>query len=185
MRKFIIVTISSLFVYAGIIQAQQRNSEWAVPVTSMTLGNMHQIDEGVYRSGQPSTKDFEQLYDFGVLEILNLRNWNSDDDEAKNVPLVLHRVKMSASKVSDEHIVQALRIIKKRTGPILIHCWHGSDRTGAVCAMYRIVFQGWSKEQAIDEMLNGGYGFHSIYGNIPKYIQHANVEDIKNKVLVD
>ena len=44
-------------------------------------------------------------------------------------------------------------------GPVLVHCKHGADRTGCIVALYRIVFQSWSKEAAIDEMHNGGYGF--------------------------
>ena len=178
----ILLLLVPFFICAGFVQAQSRNPEWAVPVTTMTVENMHKIDEGVYRSGQPTSENFSQLYGYGIREILNLRNWNSDDDEVKDVPLVLHRLKMRASKVSDENIVQALQMIKNRTGPILIHCWHGSDRTGAVSAMYRIIFQGWSKEQAIDEMMNGGYGFHSIYGNIPRYINNADIEELKVKV---
>lgn len=46
---------------------------------------------------------------------------------------------------------------------MVVHCWHGSDRTGAVIAAYRIVQQGWSQHDAIDEMINGGYGFHPIF----------------------
>ena len=29
-------------------------------------------------------------------------------------------------------------------------------------AMYRILYQKWTKDKAIDEMLNGGYGFHAM-----------------------
>lgn len=39
---------------------------------------------------------------------------------------------------------------------------HGSDRTGTMCALYRIAVQGWSKEDAIREMTAGGFGFHRI-----------------------
>jgi hypothetical protein len=34
--------------------------------------------------------------------------------------------------------------------------------------MYRLVFLGWSKAQAKDELIRGGYGFHAAWGNIPK-----------------
>ena len=47
---------------------------------------------------------------------------------------------MNAGKVSQEQLIDALRIIKNRKGPVLLHCWHGSDRTGATVAAYRIVF---------------------------------------------
>ena len=72
--------------------------------------------------------------------------------------------------------------MKNAEGPVLIHCWHGSDRTGLVSALYRIVSQGWSKEDAIDELMHGGYGHHSLYKNIPEFIRHADVEEIKRQV---
>jgi hypothetical protein len=48
--------------------------------------------------------------------------------------------------------------------------------------MYRMVFEGWSKEEARDEMLNGGYGFHSIWSNIPKMIDEADIPALRAKV---
>lgn len=42
--------------------------------------------------------------------------------------------------------------------PILVHCLHGVDRTGMVCAAYRIMTQGWTVEQAWAEALR--FGLH-------------------------
>ena len=67
--------------------------------------------------------------------------------------------------------------------PIVIHCHHGSDRTGAVCALYRVVFQNVSKEDAIHEMTEGGFGFHRIYKNIIRRIKEADIEQIRRKVM--
>lgn len=42
--------------------------------------------------------------------------------------------------------------------PLLVHCREGVDRTGVVCAYYRVVAEGWSPDAAIEEMLD--LGFH-------------------------
>jgi predicted protein tyrosine phosphatase len=42
--------------------------------------------------------------------------------------------------------------------PLLVHCREGVDRTGVVCAYYRVVAEGWSPAAAIEEMLS--IGFH-------------------------
>jgi protein tyrosine/serine phosphatase len=68
------------------------------------------------------------------------------------------------------------------TGSV-VHCWHGSDRTGLISAMYRILYQNWSKEEAIEELMKGGYGYHSLYRNIPEYIRKVNIEGIRQRVL--
>lgn len=148
------------------------------------LQNLYFIDKGVYRSEQPTDADFKAMEKYGIREVLNLRNRHSDDDEATGTNLKLHRVKAKAHAIDDELLIEALRIIQNRKGPIVIHCRHGSDRTGAVCAMYRILFQGVSKEKAIQEMTEGGFGFHSIYKNIIRVIREADVERIKKELRI-
>lgn len=169
--------VLSVSAYGQSIPAEK------ITIPGSELVNLYQIDSGIYRSGQPSGTDFKALEKYGIREVLNFRNRNSDNDEAAGTKLKLHRLKMKAHSVSEDQLVSALRIIYHRKGPIVIHCHHGSDRTGAVCAMYRIVFQGVSKEKAIQEMTEGGFGFHRIYKNIIRVVRDADIERIKMEVI--
>lgn len=162
---------------AGLSQKAEK-----ITLPGSGLDNFYRVDSGVYRADQPSAIAFKMLDRFGIKEILNLRNWHSDADEAEGTSLRLHRLKTRASKIDERDIVKALRIIKNRQGSVLIHCWHGSDRTGAVIAMYRIVFQGWSKENAIKEMTGGGFGFHEQFSQIIDMINRADIESIKRRL---
>jgi protein tyrosine/serine phosphatase len=119
---------------------------------------------------------------FGIKEILNLRDMHSDKDDAKGTSLVLYRVETEADDLNEDQILEALNIIKNAKGPILVHCRYGADRTGAVIAAYRVVMQGWSKDDAIDEMVNGGFGFHKRYDNLIKRIQNLDVDRIKSEM---
>jgi protein tyrosine/serine phosphatase len=116
---------------------------------------------------------------YGIKEILNLRYWNSDKKYVRGLNLTAHRVRMNAHDANDYDVVTALAIIKNRKGPILIHCHHGSDRTGLIVAMYMIVFRNKTKQEAVEEMINGGFGFHKIYLNIAKYIENADIDRIR------
>jgi tyrosine-protein phosphatase SIW14 len=160
----------------------QRPLAWAAPIPSGHLRNFYKIDDKVYRSAQPDRIGFQELSTLGIRNVLSLREYHSDDD-GKDLGLNLYRVKMEAGEITTEKVVEALRIIRKAEGPILIHCWHGSDRTGLVSAMYRIVFQGWTREDAIEELMRGGYGYHSLYRNIPEFIRQADIETIRKEVL--
>jgi protein tyrosine/serine phosphatase len=151
----------------------------AVKIESIGLEKMYKIDNGVYRSEQPDTDHFILLEKYGIGEILNLRYWHSDKDETSKTALIAHRVRMNAHNINNSDVIDALKIIKNRQHPILIHCRHGSDRTGVIAAMYRIVFQNWTKDDAIAEMVSDKFGFHSIYNNIIKYIKNADIEQIK------
>lgn len=159
-----------------------RPENWAVQVISENLQNWYKVDDRLYRSEQPDEKGFLELETFGIQEVLNLRDNHSDDDEAEATSLVLHRIEMEADDITPDQIAQALRIIRKSKGPVLVHCWHGSDRTGGVVAFYRLIFQDWSKEEALSELRYGGYGFHEQFEEIVELIQDADLEDMKKKV---
>lgn len=90
---------------------------------------------------------------------------------------------METGEIKTAQVVEALRIIRNADGPIVIHCWHGADRTGLISALYRIVFQGWTKEEAIDELMHGGFGYHPIYKSGPEYIEKADIDTIKKQVM--
>ena len=51
-----------------------------------------------------------------------------------------------------------------------------ADRTGTVCAVYRVAVDGWTKEEAIREMREGGFGFHEVWKNLPRWIEGLDVE---------
>jgi protein tyrosine/serine phosphatase len=136
----------------------------------------------VYRSAQPAEEGFAYLKSLGVKNILNLRDYHNDDPGPEKPGLNLYRVPMDAGKIRTADIVDALRFIKRSEGPVLIHCWHGSDRTGTISALYRIVFQNWSKEEALDELMHGGFGYHSIFKNIPEFIRQVDITEIRQMV---
>lgn len=162
--------------------AGQRPLAEKVTLPDSELTNLYRIDEGVYRSEQPKKQDFAALEAYGIKEVLNLRKMHSDSRKAQSSSLKLHRLKTSAHSISIDELAQALTIICQRQGPIVIHCHHGADRTGAVVALYRIVFQGFSKEEAIDEMKNGGFGFHKIYKNLIRIIEEADIDQLRSEL---
>lgn len=185
------MTVTSMMLvialWAAVVPAAEtpsRPDTWARPVQSEHLKNFYKLDDKVYRSAQPNAKGFKELKTLGIRNVLSFRDYHSDDD-GEVLGLNLYRIQMEAGDITAEQVVEALRIIKHADGPILIHCWHGSDRTGMVSALYRIVFQGWSKEEAINELMHGGYGYHSLYKNIPEFIQKADIEEIRGRVFAE
>lgn len=143
--------------------------------------NLHQVDDKLWRSGQPTRSDFQALQKEGIGEVLCLRNWHSDREIAGK--LRQHRVRIEAGDIRDEDMVAALKIIVASDRPVLVHCLHGSDRTGVVVAMYRMVVQRWPREKAIAEFTEPQYGYHaSVFPNIRRYLETVDVEKIRRKV---
>ena len=82
--------------------------------------------------------------------------------------------------VSDAQILQFLKIATDpKRQPLLVHCRHGADRTGTMVAAYRVVVQGWSKDQALAEMQEGGFGYHPIWVNLVHRIKALPVEQMR------
>jgi tyrosine-protein phosphatase SIW14 len=179
-RYIIFLILFGLCHSDAFAELRVRPAHWAAPVIGTKLENVFKVDSDIFRSEQPDNKVFTELSKFGLREVLSLRKYNSDKRNARRTDLTLHRLKLSAGEVSEDDLIAALAIIQKRQGPLLIHCWHGADRTGAVVAAYRIVFNQWSKEEALDEMVNGGHGYHAtFYPNLVQLIQDLDVEKIR------
>ena len=156
----------------------------ALPLLSSEIDNWHQVSDQLYRSAQPSRDGFSEISRLGIRSVLNLRALHDDEDEAAGFDLELYRVPMYAFKVSEEKVIKALRIIRAAPKPMLVHCLHGSDRTGTLVALYRILFQGWSREAAIREMTSTGYGFHAMFGNLVEYLRHVDLDQLRKSVFL-
>ncbi|EAS18745.1 hypothetical protein BBFL7_01008 [Flavobacteria bacterium BBFL7] len=88
---------------------------------------------------------------------------------------------MRTSRLTEAEIIVALMEIQRAQKPVLIHCWHGSDRTGVVVAAYRIVFENWTIENAIAEFRQKEYGYHeSWYPHLVNILENLDVEAIKS-----
>ena len=175
--------IFTLYFLACSNISKSRNAEWGNKINNTTLKNLHKVNDSIYRSEQPNSKEFKELEKMGIKSILNLRNDKSDSSLLGFSKLNYYQIKIVTVNFSDSEIIEALKVIKNAPKPLLIHCKHGADRTGVVTAMYRIIFEGWANNKAIDELNNGGYGFHKRYRNIPEYLNKVDIAAIKKMFL--
>lgn len=141
---------------------------WVIKnVFCVHLPNFTQVDTRVYRGAQPTSQGFQTLRDtYGVRMIINLRTLSPQDLEAArqevtSAGLAFHHIPISTTQPSEAHISELCNILSSEQGPIFIHCFFGADRTGFSVALYRLS-QGWTKERAIQEMVDGGFGYHSF-----------------------
>lgn len=160
------------------------NAQKAEKVITSEFDNLYRISDALYRSEQPSRAGFEKLDSINIANVLSLRNRVGDNFRARKSNVQLRRVKINSWRMSYENIVASLEIIRDADKPILVHCLHGSDRTGAVVAAYRMAFEGWSKEDAITEFLDEKYGYHEKwFPDILELLKNIDVvmlrEDLK------
>ncbi len=159
------------------------HKKWAERIELPGLPNLHKVSDDLYRGAQPSAEGMRQLEKIGIKTVVNLRSSHSDRDELQGTGLAYEHIEMTAwGKPENEDVLRFLQIVSDSNSlPVFVHCQHGADRTGTVCAVYRIAVQGWNKDEAIEEMTKGGFGFHSIWQNLPDYVRNLNVQNIKQE----
>ncbi|HEX6397457.1 MAG TPA: tyrosine-protein phosphatase [Steroidobacteraceae bacterium] len=179
-----IIAVGLLMAWCAIASAGDapaaRNERWAVPITLEGVPNLHQITPTLFRSEQPTELGFRNLEKLGIRTVINLRAFNSDDDEVRGTLLRTERVRILTWNVGDAQVIDVMRMLRSaENGPFLIHCQHGADRTGLMSAMYRVLEQGWSVDDALAELTDGGYGYHAMWKNILRYVRSADVEKLR------
>lgn len=154
--------------------------EWARRIEKPGLPNLHRVTADLYRGAQPTAEGFRELKAMGIKTVVNLRSFHSDRDELGDTGLGYEHITTKAWHAEDKEVVRFLKIVtdKERT-PAFVHCQHGADRTGTMCAIYRVAVCGWSKEEAIAEMTEGGFGFHRVWGNLVRYLRELDIESIE------
>tara|TARA_B100000609_G_C17145912_1_gene398158 strand:+ start:327 stop:932 length:606 start_codon:yes stop_codon:yes gene_type:complete len=158
---------------------EKRPEEWAAPLKLSGVPNFHKVDNKLYRSAQPTAEGMKNLQKYGIKTVVNLRGFHSDKDEIGKLKLKQYHIPINTWHIKDEHAIKFLKIVNDpKNQPVLVHCKHGADRTGTMCAVYRIVLQGWNKKQALKEMKEGGYNYHSMWFNLVKWINKTDMAQI-------
>jgi protein tyrosine phosphatase (PTP) superfamily phosphohydrolase (DUF442 family) len=186
MKSVVAIIITTLALlnaaYAAGTSTANHPAHWAKPIQVKGVPNLYKFSDTLYRSAQPSAEGLKNLKAMGIETIVNLRSFHTDRDEIGNTGLAYEHIYMKAWHPEEEEAARFLQIVTnpKRT-PILVHCQHGADRTGNMCVLYRFAVQSWSKEEALKEMTQGGFGFHGIWENLIHWINGLDIVRIKKK----
>ena len=154
-------------------------SRWAEPIKCEGVGNFHRVSPILYRGDQPTKEGFENLAKMGIKMVISLRQYHGDSKYIDDLPLKYRRIRFNAWSPDDEDVAEFLRLISDPANhPVFLHCKHGADRTGMMCAIYRVQFDGWTRSQAVEEWTKGGFGFHSMFQNLLKYFRELDIKSL-------
>jgi len=155
---------------------------WAKKIPCTEIDNLHQVTPQLYRGAQPKARGMRELAELGVRTVVNLRtDEDADQRHAKDIKLRCISLPISWSpfrRPDDDDVVRFLRLVTDpKQQPVFVHCRQGVDRTGLMIAVYRIVIQGWERDEAVREMKH--VGFHSRYSIFERYLRKFDVTKIK------
>jgi tyrosine-protein phosphatase SIW14 len=128
------------------------------------IARFGEVSPQLYRGAQPSSEGLEFLAKMGVGIIVNLRPGDHPEEEAEASRLGMHYVSIPwhCYHPNDAAIANFLHVLQENPHKkIFVHCELGADRTGMSIAAYRMSVQGWSADEAMNEMQ--AYGFSSSH----------------------
>ena len=134
--------------------------------------NFGKVNDNYYRGGQPASGQYAELKRIGIKTIVDLRKDKKAEapEWARAAGLGYINLPLEASKpATDEQTAEFLRVVNDPANwPVYVHCKGGRHRTGALTAVYRITNEGWTADQAYEEMLkfdfNNGSGISGLFG---------------------
>jgi protein tyrosine/serine phosphatase len=151
---------------------------WAHPVDGSF--KLFEMSPTLYRSALPTAQNLPVLEQ---LQIRTVVSFIKDDDRQwlNNPDINLISIPLHADRVDDADVLRVLNTLQlaETRGPVLMHCKHGSDRTGLIGAMFRTVIQGWTKQEALSEMLRGGYGQDDDMEDARAYVERADIGKLR------
>jgi protein tyrosine phosphatase (PTP) superfamily phosphohydrolase (DUF442 family) len=125
------------------------------------INNFSQVDAHVFRGAQPPYSAFADLAAMGVKAVVNLREPGDGppDEEFWVTKAGMKYISLPMSGISaptEARLHEILSVIAAVVGPVFVHCQFGCDRTGIVCGGWRVAYDGWTGEKALQEAVAFG-----------------------------
>ena len=159
----VLLLLLLMLALSGVISSAQNT-------TKSGIKNFGKVNDNYYRGSQPTRAQMADLKAMGVKTVIDLRRdyvpaerlWAREQGLTYvNIPLKSHQ------RATQEQTEYFLRLVNDQgNGPFYVHCRGGKHRTGALTAVYRITHDGWTAQQAFEEMKK--YDFNdTIFGGPP------------------
>lgn len=122
--------------------------------------NFHQVHPFLYRSGEPTAAGVDDIKSKGIETIVDLRAETdasrAEAAQAKKLGMKYIQLPMSSEPPTKKQVDTFMKTVRdardKKSGPVLVHCAHGSDRTGCMVGIWRVTEDGYNYDQAYKEM---------------------------------
>jgi protein tyrosine/serine phosphatase len=180
-RRLSLVSSTSVVVITLAILAVAQNP--TEKTTKVQIKNFGCLNAAFYRGAQPKDQDYSDLAALGVKTVIDLQRDNKTDEQAQveAAGMKFFRIGMSdRERPAAEQAELFLKIVNDPANqPIFVHCAGGRHRTGAMTAIYRITHDGWSADQAYQEMKNYDFEYGMGHKPLKAYVYdfYSKIED--------
>lgn len=142
--------------------------------------NFGKVNDDYYRGAQPTGNDYAALAALGVKTVVNLTN--GEDGDARERELVEQHgmryvgIPMTTRKPPTDAEIAAFLAAVDEEGAVYVHCVGGRHRTGVMTAVYRMIKDGLSGDQAFKEMKRYNYGPDFLHPEFKKFVHEYDIK---------
>ena len=186
-RRLSLVSTSTATVVIALAILSAAQTAQRDKASKIQVKNFGCINETFYRGAQPKERDYADLAAMGMKTIIDLQR-NGQDREQSLVEaqgMKFYRIPMSdRGQPSPGQAELFLKLVNDPANqPVFVHCAGGRHRTGAMSAIYRITHDGWSADQAFQEMKRYDFEYGMGHGSLKHYV-YAYYSQIEEKGVV-
>jgi len=157
-RLRLIAVAATLVLVAAAAMGAREGKASGIPVE-----NFGKVNENYYRGSQPDAESFAELRRLGIKTVIDLRKDSRAEapEQVRGQGMQYFNIPLKASRAATpEQTEYFLKLVNDAANwPVYVHCKGGRHRTGALTAAYRITHDGWTADQAYEEMKK--YDFNS------------------------
>jgi protein tyrosine/serine phosphatase len=130
--------------------------------TPRGIHEFQQVNEHIYRGGQPSRAGIQSLATIGVRAVVDLRGGGerslAEKKHVEALGMQYYSIPLPGLKAPQKEQISAILglLNDPHNWPVFVHCQHGRDRTGTVVACYRISRENWTNRRALNEAIDNG-----------------------------
>jgi tyrosine-protein phosphatase SIW14 len=181
----LLVAVSLASPVAAQTGAVRSSNSAVVDISRIQIDNFGRVDLNYYRGAQPKGHDYTDLAALGVKTLINLTSDDADMHEpamAVQAGLQYVQIPMTTHEPpTQEQLAQFLQIVTDPARqPVYVHCVGGRHRTGVMTAAYRMTQDGWTADQAFNEMKHYKFGADFLHAEFKTFVYgyHASAVHI-------
>jgi protein tyrosine phosphatase (PTP) superfamily phosphohydrolase (DUF442 family) len=141
------------------------------------IGNFGQVNDRLLRGSQPTKEGIDTLKKLGVRIIVSFRQEDEEGAESERALVERRGMRFVGIPISGlgapshEQVAEFFDVFKQNPETkVFVHCRRGAERTGTMIAAYRIAFEGWIPERALEEMKSFHFA-HSLYPQLVSFVR--------------
>ena len=174
-RALAAAVVAAASFSSPVVAGPDATTKTTADLSTVRIDNFGQINANYYRGAQPRGADYETLAAIGVKTLINLTSSDAAPDEeamAERAGLTYIQIPMTTRRAPTEaQLAEFLRIVNDPAHqPVYVHCVGGKHRTGVMTAAYRMTKDGWTADQAYDEMKRYNFGPSFLHPEFKTYV---------------